>query len=130
MFMNAIDELRKLKGVLSISAFLGGLCCFTPVVLVLLGLSSVSFAASLSDTLYYGYRWAFRGVALVALLLGLAYYFYKKEGVCSLDEAKRQKTRIINITLLALIAGTLLYIFWLYVVVEIIGVLLGIWEWY
>lgn len=128
--MEIIKELKNLKGVLSFSAFIGGLCCFTPVVLVLLGVSSISYAASLSDTLYYGYRWAFRGVALLALLSGLGYYFYTRHGVCSIDEVKRQRQKIINITLLAVIVGTFLYIFWLYVVVEIIGVILGIWDWY
>ena len=128
--MNLENTLKELKGVISLSAFVGGLCCFTPVVLVLFGVSSISYAASLSDTLYYGYRWYFRGFAFFTLLLGLAYYFYKRHGVCSLDEVKRQRQKIINITLVAIIVATLAYIIWLYVIVEIIGVVLGIWDWY
>jgi len=124
------EEIKSLRGVISLSAFIGGLCCFTPVVFVLLGVSSLSFAASLSDTLYYGYRWAFRGVALLTLLGGLAYYFYSKHNVCSLDELKRQRNKVLNITLIVLTIATLLYIIWLYVIVEWIGVLLGIWNWY
>ena len=80
-----MDEKQKkfFKRVVPTMAFLGGLCCFTPIVLVLLGLSSVGFAASLADTLYGTYKWAFRGVALALLLAALGWYFYKKENVCS-----------------------------------------------
>lgn len=42
------------KGVLLISALaglIGGLCCVTPVVLVLLGLASISVAADLGNVL-------------------------------------------------------------------------------
>ena len=116
-----------LKKIIPTAAFLAGLCCFTPVVLVLFGLSSVAFAASLSDTLYYGYRWVFRSVALIFLLGSLGYYFYKKEGICTLDALKRKRQRVINIVLIALIIGIVAYILWLYVVVEIIGIVLGIW---
>ncbi len=123
-------HLKELRGIISLSAFLAGLCCFTPIVLVLLTVSSVSFAASLSDTLYYGYAWAFRGLGLASLLIGLFYYFYKKENICTLDEAKRQRTKIINITSLVVLIGIAAYIIWLYVIVEWIGVLLGIWSWY
>jgi amino acid transporter len=109
------------------AAFIGGLCCFTPVVLVLFGLSTVSFAASLADTLYGGNKWLFRSAALIFLALSLFWYFYKYEKVCTLDEVKKKRKRIINLTLIVLIAGILTYILWLYVIVEIIGILLGIW---
>jgi hypothetical protein len=121
------EQKSFLKKIVPFSAFIGGLCCFTPVVLVLFGLSSVSFAASLSDTLYYGYAWAFRAVALLFLLASLFYYFYKKEKVCTIDEFKKKRKRIINIVLLSIIAFVLAYIIWLYVVVELIGPALGIW---
>ncbi len=78
-----------LKRNVAIAAFLGGLCCFTPVVLVLLGLSTVSFAASLSDTLYYGYAWAFRSLALLFLVSSLFWYFYKYEKVSRLVEEQK-----------------------------------------
>ena len=119
-----------LKKIVSFTAFTGGLCCFTPVVLVLIGASTVSAAASLSDTLYYGYAWVFRGISFLLLLAGLFYYFYVKEEVCSFDELKRKRNKIINVTLIAIIAAVLSYVIWLYVIVEIFGVILGIWEWY
>jgi len=118
-----IKEILKLIG---LPAFVAGLCCFTPVVLVLLGLSTVSFAASLSDTLYFGYKWYFRGAG--ALLLSLTLFFYfRKKGICTLDQAKRNRNKIINTIIVVLIAGIIGYIIWLYVIVEIIGLALGIW---
>jgi|TARA_B100002003_G_C13986579_1_gene476902 hypothetical protein len=121
------EQKSFLKKMIPIGAFIGGLCCFTPIVLVLLGLSTVSFASSLSNTLYYDYRWVFRGSALLFLSLALFWYFYKKENVCTLDALKRKRRKIINFTLISIIVGVLAYIIWLYVIVEIIGILLGIW---
>ena len=93
----------------------------------MLGLTSVSFAASLSDTLYGDYKWVFRGVGLLLLAISTIYYLRKKKGVCTLDQAKRRKNEIINIVLLFLLVGILGYIFWLYVVVELIGKAYKIW---
>ena len=121
------EQKSFLKKFIPIVAFIAGLCCFTPVVLVLFGLSTVAFAASLADTLYGSYKWAFRGVSLVLLLASLGWYFYKKENVCSLDAVKKKRTKIINFTLLTLGIGVVAYIIWLYVVVELIGIGLGIW---
>ncbi|PIN75119.1 hypothetical protein COV18_05190 [Candidatus Woesearchaeota archaeon CG10_big_fil_rev_8_21_14_0_10_37_12] len=110
----------------ALPAFVAGLCCFSPIVLVLFGLSSVAFASSLADTFYGQYKWAFRGVGLLLLALSLWFYFRKK-GICTLDQAKQHRNKIINLILITFVTGTLLYIIWLYVIVEIIGILLGIW---
>ena len=125
----SLDKQQKsfLKKFVPLAAFLGGLCCFTPVVLVFFGLSSITFAASLADTLYYGHKWLFRGLALLFLLISIGWYLYKKEGVCSLDALKRKSRRIINFVLIAVSLAILVYILWLYVIVEIIGIILGIW---
>lgn len=127
--MKLIDKDQKsfLKKFVPLAALVGGLCCFTPVVLVLLGLGTVSFAASLTDTLYGVYKWAFRGAAAVFLLGGLIWYFYAKEGVCSFDAVKRKKRRIINMVLITFSIAILAYVIWLYVLVELIGKFLGIW---
>ena len=124
-----LDKKQKsfLKKLIPTVAVIGVLCCLTPVILVLFGLSTVAFAASLADTLYGSYKWAFRGVSLVLLLASLGWYFYKKENVCSLDAVKKKRTKIINFTLLTLGIGVVAYIIWLYVVVELIGIGLGIW---
>jgi|TARA_Y100000310_G_C20698427_1_gene827405 hypothetical protein len=127
--MMPLDKEQKsfIKKIVPLVAFIAGLCCFTPIILVLFGLSSVAFAASLSDVLYYQYKWAFRGVALFLLALALFWYFYKLEKVCTFDELKKKRRKIINFTLLTLIIAVLSYIIWLYVIVEIVGIFLGIW---
>ena len=127
--MTALTSSEKsfLKRIIPFTAFLGGLCCFTPLLLVLLGLSSVSFAASFSNTLYGEYRWIFRGVALAFLLAALGWYLYKKEGFCTLNKIKREKRKIINLILLSVTVAVMAYIIWLYVIIEIIGVIVGIW---
>lgn len=120
---------RKAIWLLSITAaFISGLCCLTPVVLVLIGLASVSFAASLGNVLYGHYAWAFRGAALLFLTAGLVVYF-RRRGICTLREAKRQKQRIINVTVLVLTIAISSYFLWTYVAVHYAGIAAGITEW-
>lgn len=111
----------------SVPILLASLCCLSPVILVLLGLTTASFAASLSDTLYGQYRWAFRIVGLLALAASVVWYLRKHKGICTLDQVKRQKNQVINVILLSLIVGIVGYIVWLYVVVEYLGKILSIW---
>lgn len=125
---NMSDEQKSfLKKIIPISAFIGGLCCFAPVVLVLIGISSVALAISLTDLLHGQYAWGFRGVAFLFLSIGLIWYFYKKENICSLDEAKQKKQLILNFTLTSIIILTVAYLIWTYVIVEILGIALGLW---
>lgn len=111
----------------SIPVVIASLCCLSPVILVLLGVSTVSFASSLADTLYGDYKWLFRGVGLLALLGSLYYYLSRKKGICTIDEAKRRRNEIINYLALTLIAGVFGYLFFLYVVVHYLGVWLDLW---
>lgn len=123
--------MNKLKDILKISSVpvaLASLCCLSPVILVLLGLSSVSFASSLADTLYGEYKWAFRIVGMLALFGSLAYYLRRKKGVCTIDDVVRRRNEIINYVALTLIAGILGYVFFLYVVVHYVGVWLALWK--
>lgn len=119
----------KLKEILRITwlpVVGASLCCLSPVILVLLGLSTVTFASSLADTFYGEYKWWFRASGLLLLLISLVLY-YRKKGVCTLDQAKKRKNEIINTVVLTLIAGVLGYMFFLYVVVHYIGVWLDLW---
>lgn len=123
--MKQITEILKISG---IPVVLASLCCLSPVILVLLGISSVSFASSLADTFYGTYKWVFRGIGLAALLGSLWYYLYMHKGICTLDQAKRRRNEIINYLTLTLIAGVLGYLFFLYVIVHYLGVWLMLWE--
>ncbi len=124
-----VDTNQKsfLKKTIPFTAFVAGLCCFTPLILVMLGLSSVAFASSLADVFYGQYKWVFRGVALLLLLSSIFWYIRKKENVCSLDDFKRKRTKIINLVLISLILFVIGYIIWLYVIVHYLGVFYGIW---
>lgn len=120
----------KLKDVFKVSAIpvaIASLCCLSPVILVLLGLGTVSFASSLADTLYGEYKWYFRAAGLIALLGALVVYLRRQKGICTIDEAKKRRNEIINIVAVALIAGVLGYAFFLYVVVHYVGVWLDLW---
>ncbi len=123
--------MKNIKDILKISSIpvvLASLCCLSPVILVLLGISTVSFASSLADTFYGEYKWAFRIVGLLALLASLAYYLRRNKGICTIDDVVRRRNEIINYVALTVVVGVLGYIFFLYVVVHYIGVWLSIWE--
>ena len=116
------------------SAFLASMCCFPSVVLVLFGLASVSSAAALSNDLYWGTNgmWWFRPLLLTLsaglVTLGLVLYF-RSDGICSLDEVKRQRKRIINTSLLVFSLSTIAYILFNFVILTEIGVALNLpWE--
>ena len=119
---------KEVVKVSSIPVFVASLCCLSPAILVLLGLGSVSLAASLADTLYGDYKWVFRTVGLLLLLASAYLYITRAKGICTIDDAKRRRNEIINILAVTLIAGVLGYIFFLYVVVHYLGVFLGIWS--
>jgi len=120
----------KLKEILKITwapVVAASLCCLSPVILVLFGLGTVSFGSSLADTLYGDNKWIFRGVGLALLALSL-FLYYRKKGVCTLDQAKKRKNEIINTILITLIGAVIGYIVFLYVIVHFAGVWLGLWE--
>ncbi len=120
--------IKEFFRVTSLPVVLASLCCLSPVIFVLLGLSSVSVAASLTDVFYGDYRWAFRAFGLLALSVSLFMYFRKNKNICSLDQAKRRKNEIINTLLVSFIGAVLFYSFFLYGIVHFAGAYLGIWE--
>lgn len=132
------DEIEEGRGslltVIGLPALLATMCCLPSVVLVLFGLASVSAAASLSDTLYWGldgwgwFRPALLSISFLLLVGGIVIYF-RNRGICTLDDALRQRRKVINITLLILTTSISLYLFLNYVVLTEIGILLGLpWE--
>ena len=128
------SERKSLIKLISGSAIIASMCCLPSVVLVLFGLASVSSAAALSDTLYWGddgFGW-FRPMMLIAALsfavIGLIIHFRSK-GICTIDQAKRERRKIINTSLLVLIISYLTYLLFNYVILTEIGILLDLpWE--
>ncbi len=108
-----------------LAALIGGLCCLTPIVLVLLGLASVAAAADLGNVLYGDYRWAFRIVALAFVGAALVVYFLRR-GICTLDQARRERNQILNTLLVVLVAFVGAYIFWTYVALHYWGIAAGL----
>lgn len=128
------SDVRSLWKLIGGSAFMASLCCFPSVVLVFFGLASVSTAAALSDDLYWGYNgmgW-FRPLLLVAsalmVVVGLIVYF-RKEGICTLNEVKRQRQRVINTSLVVGTITVLLYIVFNFVILTELGIAMDLpWE--
>ncbi len=123
-----MSTLKEILKITSIPVVLASLCCLSPIILVLAGVSTVSFASSLSDTLYGEYKWAFRSVGLLTLAISLTYYLRRNKGICTIDDVVRKRNEIINTAALTLIAGVLGYLFFLYVIVHYVGVWLSIWK--
>ena len=121
-------RIKEVLKVISAPIALASLCCLTPLVLVVIGISSVSFATSLSDNLYGNYKWVFRALGLLGLIVSLFIYIRKSKRICTLDEAKRRRNEIINIVSLVFISAVLGYIFFLYVVVHYAGLPFNIWS--
>jgi hypothetical protein len=120
-------KLKDAFKVSSLPVIFASLCCLSPLILVAVGLSTVSFATSLADTFYGEYKWWFRAFGLVALAIAVTLYLRRKKGICTLDEAKKRRQEIINTVLLTLIAGVIGYVVFLYGIVHYAGVWLDIW---
>ncbi len=124
-----MQKFRQVITLTGLPVVLASLCCLSPIILVLLGVSTVSFASSLADTLYGQYKWVFRGIGLLALLYALYRYLTRTRGICTIDEAVRRRNEIINYLALTLIVGVLGYLFFLYVIVHYLGAWLELWAW-
>lgn len=124
---------KSLIKLISTSTIIASMCCLPSVVLVLFGLASVSTAAALSDTLYWGgegYDW-FRptmlAIATLSVIIVLVVYF-RNRGICTFDDVKRQRRKVINTSLLVLITAYVSYLIFNYVILTEVGILLGL-EW-
>ena len=128
------DDIKALWKWIGGSAFLASMCCFPSVVLVLFGLASVSSAAALSNDLYWGtngmgwFRPLLSTVSFAFVITGLVLYF-RRQGVCTMDEVKRQRARIINTSLLVMTLSIVAYLVFNFVVLTELGIALDLpWE--
>ncbi|MEN9572201.1 MAG: hypothetical protein RL514_56 [Verrucomicrobiota bacterium] len=120
------ENWRALLGLVLSSAVVASLCCLPSVVLVLFGLASVSTAAALSDRLYWGpTRYVLYAMSLALAVAGLVLYF-RRQGICTLDAARRERNRIRNLALLVLLGGVLTYLVWNYILLDLLGIAVGL----
>ena len=130
-YMEEKNDVKSFIKLISTSTIIASMCCLPSVVLVLFGLASVSSAAALSDTLYWGgegYEW-FRptmlAIASISVIIGLVIYF-RTRGICTFDDVKRQRRKVINTSLLIIIIAYLSYLVFNYVILTEVGILLGL----
>lgn len=97
-------KLGALAGLVGIS------CCVSPAVLALLGLSTVSFAISLGNTLYYQYGWYFRGAAILLAAVGV-FWTLRGRKACSLRGARAQWRLLLTVVLAMVVIYAALYWF-------------------
>ena len=122
-----VGEAQSLWKLIGASAFTASLCCVPSVVWVLFaGSSAIVAADQLSNDLYFGaVRWLLYLVAITMAGAGLTIHF-RRDGICTLDDAKRERRRIVNTSLVVLTAAIVLYIIWNYVILELIGIAIGL----
>ena len=90
---------------------------------------TVSAGNELSNNLYFGpVRWILYGLTILMLGFGL-YRHFNNQGICTLDQAKRERKRIANTAILVLMSTFILYWIWNYVILELAGIAVGLpWE--
>lgn len=120
----SLSDLVKITGLPIVFA---SLCCLTPVVLVLLSLSTVGFAAVLGNVLEGKYKIVFLGGGALLLLISLVVYF-RGQGICTLDQVKRQRNEIVNKILLTIIAAVIGYFLFFNIFLGLVGSWLGLWH--
>ncbi|MDP7356553.1 MAG: hypothetical protein VX788_03230 [Candidatus Thermoplasmatota archaeon] len=124
------EQNRPLTKLVALSAVTASLCCLPSVIWVMLaGSSAIVAADQLSNDLYYSWvRYALYMVSLSMLSYGLVVYF-RNRGVCTLDDVRREKRRVINTSLAVFTAAILTYMVWNFVILEIVGIAIGLpWE--
>jgi hypothetical protein len=110
-------------GISFISALIAGFCCIAPVVLVLLGLSTASFAYAFNNTLETVYDLAFMIGGLAFLFLGLSIYVNTK------GKLKPSQTRAyFNYFVVGLIFFVAAYLLLHDLAARIVGYKLGVWS--
>lgn len=118
------------KDILKLSlpaVFVASLCCLAPIVVVLFGLGSLSFAIALTNILDRQYQWAFILAGLIIMIITLVGYF-RSRGVCTIDQAKKHRTEIINKVLIVLSVSVVMYVVFFYGILGYIGRLLSLWN--
>ena len=93
----------------AIAGTIGILCCVSPIVLVLLGLSTVSAAIALGNNLFTNYKIYFISASVLFLAVAITFYL-KKKNQCSLSGVRKN----LNMIIFTVFVAVLVYIFWYY----------------
>ncbi|TAJ97510.1 hypothetical protein EPO44_12450 [bacterium] len=93
-----------------LSGLVGMLCCVTPAVLVLFGLTTATAAVSLATRWYAEYAWYLRATALLLAIAGVVLYL-RRRNACSLRGARANLSLIVTTFVVGVFAyGTLYWI--------------------
>jgi len=104
------------------AGLIGALCCVTPLVLVLIGLSGVAGGMALSGTLQQNFRWTLFIPLATIFLIGAVYFHVKrKSGVCNLRTLKKHKAYVLAV----IVFSAIVWVSLLYVIVPAIFSLLA-----
>ena len=123
-------ETRPLFSLVGLSALTASMCCLPSVIWVLFaGSSAIVAADSLSNNLYYSWvRFALYGISGLMVTVGLIVYF-RNRGICSIEDAKKNSTKIVNVSLAVFTASIIVYLIWNFIILEIVGIAVGLpWE--
>tara|TARA_B100000287_G_C20276225_1_gene640068 strand:+ start:154 stop:564 length:411 start_codon:yes stop_codon:yes gene_type:complete len=129
MYMERV-ETKPLFSLVGLSAITASMCCLPSVIWVLFaGSSAIVAADSLSNNLYYSWvRFALYGISGLMVTIGLIIYF-RNRGICSIEDAKKNSNKIVNISLAVFTASIIVYLIWNFVILEIVGIAIGLpWE--
>ncbi len=127
-YMDLQREHRRAVGVAAtIGAAVASLCCAGPLLIAVLGILSIPTAGALSLRLFYGYWWAFVSAGVLTAAVALVIYF-RRRGVCTLHDVNRRRREIMSAALATLTLLVAVYLIWDYVIVEYLGVRLGLWQ--
>src|SRR5215831_14844939 len=88
---------------------IGIVCCVSPVVLFLLGISTAAEAVTLGDRLYYGYTWYFRVAGLLLAAAGTVVYLRRRRS-CSLAGAAAHWRTLLGVGMTLVVTYGLLYV--------------------
>ena len=124
------EDTKPLAAIATASALTASMCCLPSVVWVLFAGSSAIVAANeLSNALYYSwFRYALYAASLSMMSVGLIIYF-RNRGICDLDDVRRERKRVVNTSMALFTATVLGYLIWNFVILEIIGISIGLpWE--
>ena len=127
--MSEVQEVQSMWRWIMGSALLASMCCFPSVLLVGLGLMTVSAGDALSNNLYFGpARWFLYALTVVILGWGL-YRHFQNQGICTLDQAKRERKKIVNMVIIVFTSTFAIYFVWNFIILELAGIAVGLpWE--